>query len=169
MEGPGIGSDADKEVIVISFSELRKCSQEVLSFTRDSVLEGNISLISQIARDGRIAGDDIYFFLADFAKKFNVDLSGLDFDEHFYGEGEGIQFFPFSIWFYTISLIYELICSPFSKKRRATFRKALTKEVRLDRIYGNSRKDLMVADLVVSAMYGKFQLKKNVTFVLNKA
>lgn len=53
-----------------------------------------ISHETRIEEDIKIAGDDAYEFIADFGKKFNIDVTQFKFSEYF--SEEGFSFFASS-------------------------------------------------------------------------
>ncbi len=79
-----------------------------LGAKRDKVLPG-----TTLQHDLGIDGDDADDFLAAFARRFNVDLSGLDFNQHFEGEG----FDPFGCALVLYWLFPRWIPSPYPLRK----------------------------------------------------
>lgn len=154
--------------ITSTYSELRVFSEKVMSFVRNGTLQNDITLSSRIAADCTIGGDDIDLFLYDFSKKFSVDFSNFEFEEHFYPEGEGFQFFPISLFSTMVDLGFQLLILPFRESGLNTLINSYRVDVLKDKIFGKGRKDLMVKDLVASAILGEFQLKENIKFIMSK-
>ncbi|MEM7297431.1 MAG: DUF1493 family protein, partial [Bacteroidota bacterium] len=133
--------------IRITYSELRVFSEKVMAFVRNETFQDEISLSCRIAMDCKIGGDDIDLFLYKFSTKFGVDFSDFDFEEHFYAEGEGFQFFPVSLIATMSELVFQILLLPFDKHGAAKLTSNLRAEVLKDKILGASRKDLMIKDL----------------------
>ncbi len=58
-------------------------------FDKTRVNRKRILLDAQLRRDIGVDGDDADDLMCDFAKQFNVDMTGFDFDAHFGPEGLG--------------------------------------------------------------------------------
>ena len=74
--------------------------EQVKSFVAESrcketnEIRGDITLLGDLGLDG----DDAFEFLSDFAKRFNVDMKGFRFEDHFGHEGMYPWQFPVFFW-----------------------------------------------------------------------
>lgn len=66
-----------------------KLFNSVVNFTKEFILDekGQYTAKTDIEMDIGITGDDAADYIVEFGKRFNVDVSDFDFDEHFDPEG----------------------------------------------------------------------------------
>ncbi|MFV5703847.1 DUF1493 family protein [Flavobacterium sp. XS2P12] len=157
-----------KTIIKISFKNLKQNYLEVQQFLKEQSGEEYIYNKSKIANDLSLWGDDNYDMLEDFIKKYNLDFSTFNYDEHFESEGElfgsgSVLLRIVLIPLYIIKFILSLIFKPFSKeysKKVNSFNFFLKKHT-------SNRIDLTMGDLITSKIQGKFYLKENIKFVFH--
>lgn len=78
----------NRQVKHIDFNKLRFAYDTVKKFLESQSGDQVDSLSTRIAEDLGLTGDDNYYMLAEFTKKFELDYTGFDYDKHFYSEGE---------------------------------------------------------------------------------
>jgi hypothetical protein len=159
-----------KIVKEISYSELRQNYIEVQNFLKNETLEDNISSKTRIEADLHLSGDDNFDLLNKFAKKYTIDFSNFNYDEHFESEGKifnGVNelfFLLFGILNFLKFLLY-LLMLLFSK---ITAQKIKNFVFHIEE-NKTERKDLAISDLITSKIFKKFQLRENVQFALLKS
>ncbi len=75
-------------VLRSDFKTLRQAYLEVKTFIEKEVGDEVLSLETKIEDDLGCAGDDNWELLEKFATKYQLDISGFDYSEHFLSEGE---------------------------------------------------------------------------------
>lgn len=160
--------DNMKTVIKISFKNLKQNYLEVQQFLQKESGEKKIYNKSKVANDLSLWGDDNYDMLEVFIKKYNLDFSTFNYDEHFESEGElfssaTVLLTILLIPLYFIKLILFLIFKPFSKSHS----KKINDFNFFIRRNQHKKKDLTMGDLITSKIQGKFSLREDIRFVLN--
>ena len=76
------------EIKQIEFDKLRLAYETVKTFLEDRAGDTVGSLKTKIVGDLGMSGDDNYYMLAEFVKKFELEHEDFDYDKHFYSETE---------------------------------------------------------------------------------
>jgi hypothetical protein len=153
----------EQSIYQIEFKELRNAYREV----KDSLERETAGEITSVKKDIevglQIAGDDTYELMDKSITVYRLEANGFDINRHFLSEGEQ---FGSSI------AILQLLSLPFLLGawllKLLTFSKVdYTKKVVLPE-YGRQTTGLTFGDLVTWYIVGKFNLRKDVRFVLKQ-
>jgi hypothetical protein len=159
-----------KKVKEITYSELKQNYDEVLPFLQDYTLEYNVNNKTKIVADLQLWGDDNLDLLYKFVKKYHLDFSNFKYGDHFESEGEIFNILN-GLWYLILGILnflkfpmYFMILI-FSKTVAKNLREFVfyTEEAHLE------RKDLTLADLVTCKVFGAFELRENIQFILVKS
>ncbi|WP_133273002.1 DUF1493 family protein [Hymenobacter radiodurans] len=173
------------ETIQVSFTELRRTTQRVITFMQvEYWLEADSGLRTAIEDDLGITGLDAEELLKAFSKQFDTDLTDLNFDQYFASEGmeinslKGVLLAPIAIAFCALLLVWffvqcllSLLALPFDKQEaRKVFEFSLIGKWGLysRRRWPNTHPETTfnIGDLVASAAAGHFVKRERVRFVL---
>jgi hypothetical protein len=157
-----------KTVIKISFKNLKQKYLEVQQSLDEKSGKKNICTKSKIANDLSQVGNDNYYLLDTFIKKYNLDFSNFNYAKHFESEGE----LTMNIW----SILSVFLLPLFILKGILSYVINLYSKKYSDKIdsfnfflreYKSCRIDLTMGDLITSKIKGKFLLRENVKFVFD--
>lgn len=145
------------------YSEIKDSYLEVKKFLEHASGEKINSLDTKIVDDLKLWGDDNYFLLIEFIKKYNLNFEKFDYEKHFDSEGEFIGFknLMLGILKLPIMIINGLIIKYISPK-------AYSKSDNLLYNRTNEKKDLTFGDLVSSKLKGEFCLRNECEIELAK-
>jgi hypothetical protein len=109
-----------------------------------------------------LTGDDNYFLLAEFVKRFELDYSGFDYDKHFYSEAE-----LYDSTAALINLLSLSIMLPLKAIELLTLNKI---HIPNPGFYKPSRKvtDMTFKDLLTWYIEGKYTLASNINYQIKK-
>ena len=138
----------------VQFKELRKTYIEIKVYLENASGENVNGLNTKIAEDLGLWGDDNYYLLEVFVKKYNLDFNKFDYSKYFESEGElfkgrnaliGLLTLPFLIIARIINWISPNVRIPFDSSFL---------------LMKSKRSDLTFGDLIVCKLKGEFCLRK---------
>ena len=157
----------EKDILEISYSDLRKIYSEVIAFVeKEADWFTNPNRKVKIEEDLGLYGLDNESFLWEFSKKFNVDFSEMDYRKYLTEEIEIVNMkwvilFPFLIIYLLIKWFLVIISFPISR----SFSKR-TENYDIPIIRNSIKKDVTIGDLIVSAIKNKFWEEEKVAIQL---
>ncbi|BDD12620.1 hypothetical protein FUAX_50520 (plasmid) [Fulvitalea axinellae] len=157
-----------KDVVKVSFSELRSAYEEVISFVSYySCMDVPHTQETRLEKDLCFSGLDSFSLLEMFSKKFNVSFDGVDLDKYLMPEFGGsrgcfrLLLFPVFLPYAIVKYIIGLFVSLFSEKLSTHIR---LYDIPIFRIA--DRKDISLGDLTTSVLLKKFTERENIVFVI---
>ena len=160
----------DKDVIKLGCTELRLMTEKVLSYVRDICGDNDqISLKSRLENDLGMTGDDVSEFLTSFSEKFEVDFTDFDFRKHFNEEGfpitELLIALPILVFVVSFNVFKTLIDLSGYRIVGLERIKQINYPGKIREIvFGYTKEDLKIEDLVVSYITMKFKRRQEVYF-----
>ena len=151
------------EIKQIEFNKLRFAYETVKRFLEDQAGDTVDSLKTKIADDLGMTGDDNYYMLAEFVKKFELEHEGFTYDKHFYSEME-----LYDSTAALINLLSLSIMIPIKAIELLTLNKI---HIPKPGFYKPSRKvtDMTFKDLLTWYIEGKYTLADSVKYQLKNA
>ena len=151
------------EIKQIEFNKLRFAYETVKRFLEAQSGDDVDSLKTKIADDLGMAGDDNYFMLTEFVKKFELNHDGFDYDKHFYSEME-----LYDSTAALINLLSLSIMLPLKAIELLTLNKV---HIPKPGFYRPSRKvtDMTFKDLLTWYLEGRYTLANDVKYQIKKA
>ena len=151
------------EIKQIAFNKLRFAYETVKRFLEAQSGDDVDSLKTKIADDLGMAGDDNYFMLTEFVKKFELNHDGFDYDKHFYSEME-----LYDSTAALINLLSLSIMLPLKAIELLTLNKV---HIPKPGFYRPSRKvtDMTFKDLLTWYLEGRYTLANDVKYQIKKA
>lgn len=151
------------EIKQIEFNKLRFAYETVKRFLEAQSGDDVDSLKTKIADDLGMAGDDNYFMLTEFVKKFELNHDGFDYDKHFYSEME-----LYDSTAALINLLSLSIMLPLKAIELLTLNKV---HIPKPGFYRPSRKvtDMTFKDLLTWYIEGRYTLANDVKYQIKKA
>ncbi len=151
------------EIKQIEFNKLRFAYVKVKRFLEDQSCDTVDSLKTKIADDLGMTGDDNYYMLAEFVKKFELEYQGFNYDKHFYSEME-----LYDSTAALVNLLSLSIMIPLKAIELLTLNKI---HIPKPGFYKPSRKvtDMTFKDLLAWYIEGKYTLADNVKYQIKNA
>jgi hypothetical protein len=151
------------EIKEIEFNKLRFAYETVKKFLEDQSGDTVDSLKTKIADDLGMTGDDNYYMLAEFVKKFELEYEDFDYDKHFYSEME-----LYDSTAALINLLSLSIMIPLKAIELLTLNKI---HIPKPGFYKPSRKisDMTFKDLLTWYIEGKYTLAESVKYQIKNA
>ena len=147
----------------IEFDKLRFAYETVKEFLETQTGDKVEFLKTKIVDDLGMTGDDNYFMLAEFVKKFELDYEGFDYDKHFYSEAE--------LYDSTAALINLLSLSIMLPLKAIQLLSLNKVHIPKPGFYKPSRKvtDMTFKDLLTWYLEGRYTLCNNVKYKIKNA
>lgn len=156
-----------KSALPVNYSELRSVYSDVIDYVREKApWQKDLSANTSIENDLGLYGLESAIFIDEFSKKFELDVSDLEYADHFTPEDELFNpaFAFFSLLFLPATLlkaVFALLVWPFSAKIFSRI-----KTYRFIPVENNVRKDVTIGDLIISVIRGEFSERKNFVLAL---
>jgi hypothetical protein len=148
----------NREVKQVEFRKLRFAYETIKRFLEAESGDKVESLKIKIADDLGMTGDDNYFMLIEFVKKFELDYQDFKYERHFYSEAE-----LYDSWAALINLLSLSIMLPLKIIELLTLNKV---HIPKPGFYKPSRKvtDMTFKDLLTWYIEGKYTLAENIKY-----
>lgn len=159
----------------IKYPELRSITASVIDFiSKEYWWEKDSSLKTEIEADLGISGDDAWELMQKFSKRYAVDLADFRFDKYFTPEAAHSSFIlwiPLYLFFFVIwigKVVITFLLYPFSRKLSSRFSNSMRPMIDKTAEIFDCRKleSITVADLVTSAVCGRFEKRDTVKFIV---
>ncbi len=149
----------NKEKIKISYKDLRKLSEDLISSISEQILvkKEKITLRSSINNELGIDGDDWFDLQERLKAEFGYDFSDFDFRYYFNEEGEQTLNLPLI----TADRVFRITASGII----IFFNKNLAKRIWRNRLIRN-KPDLQIQDILTSILKKRFVVKEQVVYEL---
>ncbi|MGC4101043.1 hypothetical protein [Ferruginibacter sp.] len=155
-----------QKVIRLRYRWIRQRRKDVLDFLEENYwLEKGTNSKTTIENGLGITGDDAAELIEKFSMQFHVDMSSMDFNKHFYSEGELNNHLPI----FLVQVLIKLLILPFALFELLYSFKNFKEMMRFDLENENesrTKKDLTIGDLITSTFTHKFTLQKDVRIAL---